>query len=268
MPGDLAAVPVTSPAMVALASGVVGLVIGSFLNVVVHRVPRKESIVRPRSRCPACQSEIETRDNIPVASWVLLRGRCRHCKEPVSVRYPAIELATAALFVLAAVRFGPTVELAAFAVLFAALVAVTAIDLELKLVPKRIVWPTFAAGVVLLGAAALVQSEPRRLFDAAGGALGAFAALFVIHLISPKGMGFGDVRLAALLGLYLGWLGPAHVALGLFGGFVAGGVSGVIALALGRSRKSALPFAPFLALGTVVAVLVGQPILDWYVGLG
>ena len=245
-----------------------GLVVGSFLNVVIHRVPRHESVVRPRSRCPECAVEIEPRDNIPVLSWLWLRGRCRHCSEPIAARYPLIELATAMLFALAALRFGLAVELAAYAVLFAALVAITAIDIELKLVPKRIVWPTFGAGVVLLSAASVLQSEPRRLLDGAGGAVVAFAVLFVIHFISPRGMGFGDVRLAALLGLFLGWIGPAHVGLGLFAGFVAGGVSGIAALATGRSRKSALPFAPFLAFGTVLAVLWGRPILDWYLRTG
>lgn len=254
--------------MLPVALGLLGLIVGSFLNVVVHRVPRGESIVRPSSRCPGCQAEIAPRDNIPVLSWLLLRGRCRHCSQPISPRYPAIELATGVLFALAAVRFGPSVELAAFAALFASLVAVTAIDLELRLVPKRIVWPTFGTGLVLLAVAAAVLGEPRRLADAALGAAGAFAVLFLIHLISPRGMGFGDVRLAALLGLFLGWLGPAHVGLGLFAGFVAGGLAGILALALGRSRKSALPFAPFLAAGTVLAVLLGRPILDWYLAIG
>jgi len=251
-----------------IGMAVLGLLVGSFLNVVVHRVPRKESIVRPRSRCPACETEIKPRDNVPVISWLVLRGRCRHCSAPISGRYPAIELAMGVLFGLAGWRFGLTVELAAFAVLFAALVAITAIDIELRLVPKRIVWPAFGAGVVLLGGASAVVGNLRLMADALGGALVAFSILFLIHLISPRGMGFGDVRLAALLGLFLGWLGPAHVGLGLFLGFVSGGLAGIAALALGRSRKSALPFAPFLALGTVVAVLVGRPILDWYLGSG
>jgi len=245
-----------------------GLLIGSFLNVVIHRVPAGESIVRPASRCPRCNTEIAVRDNIPVLSWALLRGRCRHCALPISIRYPAIEALTALAFAGTAVRFGLSIEGAAFSVLFAALIAVAAIDIELRLVPKRIVWPTFGVGLGLISAAALMDAEPRRLIEAVGGAVGAFAVLFFIHLISPQGMGFGDVRLAALLGLFLGWLSPAHVGLGLFAGFLAGGVAGVVALALGRSRKSALPFAPFLAAGTVFAVLFGRPILDWYLPAG
>lgn len=263
----LPSLPMPLASLVPVAA-LVGLIVGSFLNVVSHRVPRKESVVRPASRCPACQTQIAPRDNIPVLSWLVLRGQCRGCAAPISARYPAVEVATSILFTLAAFRFGFTVELVAFALLFAVLVAVTAIDLEFRLIPKRIVWPTFAFGAVLLSIASLVQSEPRRLFDAGVGAVGAFVLLFLIHLISPRGMGFGDVRLAMLLGLFLGWLGPAHVALGLFGGFMAGGVTGIVALAVGRSRKSALPFAPFLAFGTVVAVGWGEPILDWYLGFG
>lgn len=247
---------------------VLGLIVGSFVNVVSHRVPRGESVVRPRSRCPRCEKEISPRDNIPVVSWLLLRGRCRGCNEAISIRYPATELATGALFASAALRFGIVPELPAFLVLFAALAAVTATDFEHRLIPKRIVWPTYGLGVLLLSVAALVGREPLRLATMAAGSLIAFGLLFVIHLISPRGMAFGDVRLAALLGLFLGWLGVGQVGLGLFAGFVAGGAAGVIALALGHSRKSALPFAPFLALGTVVSVLVGQPILDWYLGVG
>ena len=249
-------------------AGMFGLAIGSFLNVVIHRVPRQQSIVSPRSACPACGEEILTRHNIPVVSWLVLHGRCRFCSAPISPRYPFIELATGTLFVSAAVRFGLTVEAAAYAVLFGALVAVTAIDIEMRLIPKRIVWPAFLIGAGLLSAATIVIGNPRLMLDAVIGAASAFIVLFVIHLISPRGMGFGDVRLAALLGLFLGWLGPAHVALGLFLGFVSGGIAGIAALAMGRSRKSALPFGPFLALGTVTAVMVGRPILAWYLGAG
>jgi len=254
--------------MTVVIAGLLGLVIGSFLNVVAHRVPRGESIVRPGSRCPACGVDIRPADNIPVVSWLLLRGRCRSCEEAIPVKYPAVELATGVLFAAAAVRFGLALALPAYLVLFAALVAITVTDLELRLIPKRIVWPAYSMGAPLLVAAALVDGEPRRILDAAAGSAAAFAVLFVIHLISPRGMGFGDVRLAALLGLYLGWLGPAHVGLGVFVGFVAGGMAGIVALALGRSRRSALPFAPFLAFGTLVAVLAGQPILRWYLAFG
>lgn len=247
---------------------VLGLVVGSFLNVVIHRVPRHESLIRPRSRCPNCETEIRERDNIPVLSWILLRGRCRHCSTPISPRYPIIELLTAVLFALAALRFELSVELPAFGMLFAVLLSVTAIDIELRIIPKRIVWFSMGVGLALFSISAIADGRPGRLFGAAGGAGAAFLFFFVIHLISPRGMGFGDVRLAAVLGLFLGWLSLWHVGLGLFLGFVSGGVAGVAAVVAGRSRKSALPFAPFLSLGAVIAVLVGTPILDWYLHVG
>ncbi|HUR48443.1 MAG TPA: prepilin peptidase [Acidimicrobiales bacterium] len=251
-------------AAVLVPAALLGLVVGSFINVVSHRVPRGESVVRPRSRCPRCRNEISPRDNVPVISWVMLRGKCRSCAEPIPIRYPATEMGTSLLFVLFTLRFGVVAPLPAYLLLAAVLVAVTATDLEHRLVPKKIVWTGFGAGAVLLAAAAVFDGEPKRLVTMAAGSTLAFGGLFVIHFISPRGMGFGDVRLAALLGLFLGWLGLAYVGLGLFSGFVTGGVAGIGALLAGRSRKSALPFAPFLALGTVIAILLGAPILDWY----
>jgi leader peptidase (prepilin peptidase)/N-methyltransferase len=247
--------------------GIAGLILGSFLNVVIHRVPRRESVVRPRSHCPGCGTPIRERDNVPVISWLLLRGRCRTCREPISARYPLVELGTGALFVTAAVRFGADWALPAYLLFFAALLAVSLIDLEHYIVPNRIVYPTLFVAVPLLTVAALVDGEWRSLATALGGALVAGTTLLVIHLISPRGMGFGDVRLAVILGLFLGWIDLAHVALGLFLGFLLGAVGGVALIALRlKKRGDRVPFAPFLALGALVAVLAGNPILDWYIG--
>jgi leader peptidase (prepilin peptidase) / N-methyltransferase len=248
------------------AAGLLGLVIGSFLNVLVHRLPRGESLVSPPSRCPECSRRIRPLENVPLVSWCALRGRCAGCARPISVRYPLIELATGALFVLVSLRFGLVPELGAFLVLAAALVAISAIDIEHRLIPKRIVWPAFAAGALFFLGAAAADGLWRQAVRAGIGAAAAFAVLFTIHLISPRGMGFGDVRLAGLLGLHLGWLGWGHVGLGLFAGFLAGGVAGVVALLAGRSRRSALPFGPFLAFGTLATVLVGNPVVEWYIG--
>jgi len=243
-----------------------GLLIGSFLNVVIHRVPAGESIVSPGSRCPRCGVGLRARDNVPVISWLLLRRRCHSCAEPISGRYPAVELLTGVVFGITAARFGVDPVVPAFLLFGAALVAVAAIDLELRIIPKRIVWPVFAAGALMIAAAAWWDRDPGRILLALGGAVAAFAVFFVIHFISPRGMGFGDVRLAALVGLFLGWLGWGHVALGLFGGFLLGSIAGVAALMAGRSRKSALPFGPFMAAGALLAVWVGEPILRWYLG--
>ncbi|HUQ40458.1 MAG TPA: prepilin peptidase [Acidimicrobiales bacterium] len=252
-------------AVVVLYCGLFGLVIGSFLNVVIVRLPRKESIVRPRSRCPGCGSQLAARDNVPVVSWLVLRGRCRSCGEPISSRYPLVELLTAAVFVALGARFGLDAALPAFLVLGAAGVAISAIDLEHRIVPTRLVYPCLAAALVLLAAAAALDGEWGHLMRAVIGAVFARTALWVIHVVQPRGMGFGDVRLATLLGLLLGWLSLGHVAVGLFLGFLAGAVVGSALLLSGRrGRKDALPFAPFLVLGTLLAVLWGSPLLAWY----
>ncbi|HEX2040141.1 MAG TPA: prepilin peptidase [Acidimicrobiales bacterium] len=254
-------------ALVVVFSAVVGLVVGSFLNVVIHRVPAGESVVRPRSRCPHCGTQLVGRDNVPVLSWLLLRGRCRTCGTSISPRYPLVELLTAVLFAAIALRFPDDAELPAYLVLTAGLVALSAVDLERFLLPNRILYPTLAMTAALLVVAAVVDGDGRALRDAALGGAIAFALLFAIHVVSPKGMGFGDVRLAGLLGVALGWLGLGHVFLGLFLGFLLASVLGVALIALRlRSRKDRLPFGPFLALGAFVAFFVGRPILDWYLG--
>ncbi len=252
-------------ALLAAACALLGLVVGSFLNVVVHRVPRKESVVRPRSRCPRCGSTLAGRDNVPVVSWLLLRRRCRSCHEPISARYPLVELLTAALFAAAALRLGADPALPAFLVLMAALVAVSAIDLEHFIVPNRVVYPALFLSVPLLVAAAALDGEWRSLRGAALGGLAAWGLLLVIHLVSPGGMGFGDVRLAGLIGVHLGWLSLRHVVLGLFLGFLTAAVTGVALIATSvRTRKDKVPFGPFLALGAVLAILFGAPLIEWY----
>lgn len=252
-------------ALLVVFAGVMGLVVGSFLNVVVHRVPRNESVVRPRSRCPECGIQLASRDNLPVVSWLLLRGRCRACGTPIPARYPLVELGTGVLFAAVALRLPDDAALPAFLVLAAACVAISAIDLRHFIVPNRIVYPTLFLMAPLLVVAAAVEDDWASLRGAVLGGLLGFAVLFVIHFVSPRGMGFGDVRLAGLLGVGLGWLDLGHVFLGLFLGFLT---ASVISLALigtkRRSRKDRIPFGPFLALGAFLAVLVGEPILRWY----
>lgn len=242
-----------------------GLLVGSFLNVVIHRVPRKESIVRPPSRCPGCGTQLKSRDNIPVLSWLLLRGRCRTCGEPISARYPAVELVTAALFAVTAARLGAVAALPAFLVVVAGLVAISAVDLELYIVPNRILYPTlFLAAPLLLGAAAYDGDWTGARTAAIGGAIG-FGLLLVINLVSPAGMGFGDVRLAGLIGMIVGWLSVGEVFVALFVAFLLAAVLGVLLIALGiKTRKDKVPFGPFLAGGAMLAILFGSQILDWY----
>jgi leader peptidase (prepilin peptidase) / N-methyltransferase len=255
--------------LVALISGVYGLVIGSFLNVVILRVPRKESLVRPGSHCPGCNAPIAARENIPLFSWVLLRGKCRHCREPISIRYPLIELLTAVLFAAVGARFHDSWALPAFLTLTAALIAISAIDLEHFIIPNRIVYPVGIASVILLAGAAALEHSWSPFGRALLGAIGAFVFFFVLHVVAPGGMGFGDVRLSAVLGLFLGWMGGMQVFGGLFLGFLLGAVIGMLLIAFGgRGRKQHIPFGPFLAAGTMIFVLFGDPITHWWRGLG
>ena len=252
-------------ALLAIVCGVLGLVVGSFLNVVIARVPKKESVVAPRSRCPGCGTFIAPRDNIPVVSWMLLKGRCRSCGERISVQYPLVELGTAVLFALTALRLGVDAALPAFLVFVAALVAITPIDLALRIVPNRIVYPTLFVSAPLLLAAAAVDGDWTSAREAAVGGAAAFATFFVLWYISPKGMGFGDVRLSGVIGMFLGWIDLWHLALGLFLAFLSASVIGIGLMLAGRKgRKDAIPFGPFLALGAMLAVLIGEPLLRWY----
>jgi leader peptidase (prepilin peptidase)/N-methyltransferase len=252
-------------AVVAVISGIVGLCVGSFLNVVIHRVPRRESVVRPRSHCPQCDTQIDERDNIPVVSWLALRGRCRTCRARIPVRYPLVEAATAALFVAAAVRLGASWDLPAFCVFFASLLAISVIDLDLFIIPNRVIYPTLAVTAPLLVVAAAADGSWGHLRNAAIGGAAGFGVLLVIHVAAPHGMGFGDVRLAGVIGMMLGWLGLRYLFLGLFLAFLLAAVIGLVLIAARlRSRKDAVPFGPFMAMGAVLAVLWGQVILNAY----
>jgi len=202
-------------------------------------------------------------DNVPVLSWVALRGRCRDCHVPIPVRYPLVELACGALWAGLGWRFAGSWALPAFLVLGAGLLAMSVIDLEHYLLPNRVVYPLGIACAALLGVGAIGDGDPGRWLRALAAAAVAFVAFFVIHLVSPRGMGFGDVRLSFLLGLFLGWLGYRYVFLGLFMGFLLGAVIGLLLVALRiRKRTDHVPFGPFLAAGAVLTILFGMPLVD------
>jgi leader peptidase (prepilin peptidase) / N-methyltransferase len=244
----------TAPAMAAP----LGLMIGSFLNVVAYRVPRGESLVKPGSHCTTCGEAVRPYDNVPVLSWLLLRGRCRGCGDRISVRYPAIELITALVFAAIAIVNGFDRDLLVELPFAAMLIAVAGIDLEHRIVPNKILLPMAVWGI---GAGAAVR--PDMLPELLIGGAAAFAFLFVAAIVHPKGMGMGDVKLAGVMGLYLG----ASVAPALLIGFLTGSVVGVAILAKhgAAGRKRGVPFAPFLALGGIVALLVGPELIDLYV---
>jgi leader peptidase (prepilin peptidase)/N-methyltransferase len=234
-----------------------GLVLGSFLNVVIARVPEGKSVWAPRSACPACGAPIAWYDNIPILSFFALRGRCRGCRAPIPWRYPIVEAVTGAAFALAYLIFGPTVDGAAASLLLAALVAITAIDLRHQIIPDVITLPGIVAGFALsLASGRLVWLESL-IGIAVGGGI-----FLVIILVSGGGMGGGDMKLGAMLGAFLGWkLG----LLALLMGVLAGGSAAICLLALGRKgRKEAIPFGPFLALGGAISLLWGDQVLAWY----
>ena len=238
--------------------GLLGLLVGSFLNVVIHRLPRGESLVRPASRCPSCKAAIKPYDNIPVVSWLLLRGRCRNCGAGISVRYPIVEALTAAVFVGAALARGVDDDLALWLPFAAMLIAVAGIDLDHQIIPNKILLPA-----AIWGLAATIAFRPDNIDDSliAGGI--AFSALLLAAVAYPAGMGMGDVKLAGVMGIYLG----SGVAPAMLAGFLAGSVVGVAIIAReGRdARKKGVPFGPFLAFGGLVGLFWGPELVDVYV---
>lgn len=254
-----------------LIAGLFGLAIGSFLNVVVWRVPRGESIVHPPSACPRCGHAIRPRDNVPVLSWLLLRGRCRDCGNPISARYPLVELGTGVLFALTAWFTGASWVLPALLYLAAISVALALIDIDTKRLPDAIVLPSYPVALALLALASWnpggASDWPALLRAVIGGAI-LYGVYLVTMLAYPPGMGFGDVKLAGVLGLYLGWFGWGTLVIGWFAAFVVGGLFSIALLVAGRAgRKSGIPFGPWMLLGAVVGIVVGESLWSWYLGV-
>jgi leader peptidase (prepilin peptidase)/N-methyltransferase len=235
-----------------------GLIAGSFLNVVAYRLPRGESLVSPGSRCPSCGTPVKAYDNVPVLGWLLLHGRCRSCHEPISGRYPVVEATCAALAVLVLATKHSGHDIVLGLLLIAVLIPVALIDLDRRIIPNRITLPA-AIAAVIAGAATRPSGVPEQLI--AGAAAGGFLMIFV--LAYPRGMGMGDVKLAAVLGLFLG----RSVAVAILSGTLIGAVVGAVVMArvgVNAGRKTAVPFGPFLALGGLIAVFAGPAIMHWY----
>lgn len=268
--------------MLAAPFALLGVLIGSFLNVVVHRVPRALSVVSPPSACPGCGSSIAPRDNVPVLSWLVLRGRCRRCQMAIPVRYPAIELLTGVGFGVVALVFGAEVlaatsstamiagalRLVAVCYLAAISIALAAIDIDLRRLPDAIVLPAYAVAFVLLGASDVVAGDLVSLARAALVAGLCVLLYLVLALAKPGGMGLGDVKLAGVLGLYLGQYGVGPAVVGTMGAFVLGGLFGIGMLLAGRiSRGGAMPFGPWMLAGAWVGLLFGEPLWNGYLAV-
>ncbi len=244
-----------------------GLVFGSFLTVVIYRLPRGESVATGRSKCPSCGAQIGARDNIPVLSWVILRGRCRACGARISPEYPLIEASTSILFVLAAALLEPLSIAIGGAAFLALMLAIALIDARHRIVPNKLVYPALVVFALSIGVGHLVDGG----VSIGSGAIGLLAyslPLFLIALIVPGGLGMGDVKLAALIGLVLGSLGLSLVAVAAGVGILGGGVGALTAMLILRyGRKQQMPFGPFLAMGAGISLLAGQQISEAYLSL-
>ena len=240
-----------------------GLAAGSFMTVVAGRVPAGESVLRPRSRCPSCGTPIRARDNVPLVSWILLRGRCHACSASIPGAYPAVELATAAGVVGAALTYA-SVWVAVMMVLFLALMpAITVIDLRHRIIPNRVIYPSLI-GFSIYVIVAWLAGAPIDPVTAGIGFLGYGGTLGLVAFVSPRGMGMGDVKLVALIGLVLGSVDPAAVLVAAGAGILLGGLGAIGALLSGASRKHAIPFGPFLAAGAVIGALWGPELANLY----
>jgi leader peptidase (prepilin peptidase)/N-methyltransferase len=247
---------------------VFGLAVGSFLNVVAHRVPRGESLLRPGSRCPACGAPIRAWHNVPVLGWLLLRGRCADCRTPISPRYLVVELATGLLFAAVAYRvvdLDLVAAVPAYLYFTAIGVALTAIDLDVRRLPNAIVLPSYPVLAVLLTIAAAWHGDWWALARAGIGAAALFGFFFAVAFAYPAGMGFGDVKLAGLVGGVLAYLSWAALAVGAFAGFLLGAFVGVAIMLAGRGgRKTAVPFGPFMVAGALLALFIADPLATLY----
>jgi leader peptidase (prepilin peptidase) / N-methyltransferase len=258
--------------LLACAAGF-GLIIGSFLNVVVWRLPRRENLSHPGSHCPNCQHEIRPYDNVPVVSWLLLRRRCRDCKVPISARYPAVEAATGLLFLVVAWRIGWHLSLIGYLFFAATGVALALIDFDVKRLPDTLTFPTYGVAI----AALLADSVRSGHWHPFVRALEGMAALFAFYLatrvlgtavLKKTAMGLGDVKLSGILGLLLAWLSWGALCVGAFAGFLLGAVGGIALIASGRGKLATrIPYGPYMLLGALVGILWGTDIAHWYVGL-
>lgn len=258
------------PILVAVVA-VLGLVVGSFLNVVIHRVPRGESLLHPGSHCPGCHSAIRARHNVPVVSWLLLRGRCADCARRIAVRYPLVELVTSLLFVaitVELVRLELLEALPAYLFFAAVGIALTAIDLDVQRLPNTIVYPTYVVLAVLLAAASVIEGSFEPLLRAAIGAVVLFALYFALVVAYPAGMGFGDVKLAGVIGAALGFLSYPALVVGAFAAFVIGAFVGIgLMIARRATGKTAVPFGPSMVAGALLAIFASAPLADAYIRL-
>ena len=248
-------------------AGFVGLLIGSFVNVVAYRIPQGISVITPASACPSCGHEIRSRDNLPVIGWLMLRGRCRDCDAPISIRYPMVEAATAGTFAAAAGLLGPVWVLPAHLWFGGVTIALVLTDLDIKRIPNRILYPGTIVAAFLLGGGAVLDGDLAQFGRAVVGGAGYFSLLLLVALVARGGFGFGDVKLAFLLGMFTAYRAWGSLFVAVLGSFVIGGLLSIGLLAARRvGRKDAIPFGPSMVLGSYVGIAFGESLARWYIG--
>jgi leader peptidase (prepilin peptidase)/N-methyltransferase len=246
--------------------GLLGLAIGSFLNVVIYRVPREQSIVFPASHCPSCDTKLKSRHNVPVLSWLVLRGKCAFCREKISVRYPLVEAGTTGLFVAITLRFGLSVELPAYLYLAAIGMTLAMIDFDMRRLPDTLVLPSYVIAVLLLMPAGAMSGDWLTAGRAFAGMAALAAIYFALTVAYPHSLDFGDVKVAGLIGLYLGWFSWAALLVGAIAGLAIVAIGGS-ALVVGRHNDRgayAIAFAPCLIAAGVLALFITVPLSSWY----
>lgn len=258
----------SAPTPLVLLIALLGLAVGSFLNVVIYRVPRQESIVSPGSHCPSCNVAIKSRHNVPVLSWLVLRGRCHSCHDRISARYPLVEAGTGLLFAAVTIRFGISTELPAYLYLSAVGIALAMIDFDVRRLPDTIVLPSYVISLLLLLPAGAETADSTVPLRALAGMVALLVLFFALAAAYPNGLTFGDVKLAGLVGLYLGWLSWSAVFITAVGSLLIAAVTGVgVVLARNGSRYVAVPLAPCLIGAGVTSVFLAAPLSAWYASL-
>ena len=255
----------TAVQSLALGAAAAGLPVGSFLTVVIHRVPRQEAILSRGSRCQTCAVPLKVRHQIPLASWVALRGRCHECRSPIGLRYPLVEVGTALLFAAITLRFGVSPQLPAYLYLAALGLTLAMIDFDVRRLPDTIILPSYIVSVLLLLPAGAAGASDTVAVRALAGMVSLLVLFFALCLAYPNGLGFGDVKFAGLIGLYLGWLSWNALFLAAIGSFLIAAVGGLTAVATKHyTRNLAVPIGPCLTGSAVLALFVAAPISTWY----
>jgi len=243
---------------------ILGLIVGSFINVCICRIPKNESIVYPASHCPKCHSNIKLVDNIPLISYILLKGRCRNCKSKISIQYPIVELLTGLIYLIIYLAYGLSVQTLIYIVLSSALVIIAFIDLHEQIVPDVISLPGIVIGFIISFFVPYISFINSGLGVIIGGGIILIIGMAGSAIFKKEAMGGGDVKLAAMIGAFLGW---RYIIISLFLGFFLGALAGIVLiLSKIKSREDTVPFGPFIVLGSFITLLWGEKILSWYIG--